>query len=235
MLLLRTVLHALAFYLGSTLLVLAALLALALPGRTVERLAKLWGHYHRACARLFLGQQVMVEGQWPDDAAFYVFKHESMFEAIDTLVLFHRPVVIAKAELLRIPVWGWIAARQGLVGIAREAGPSALKRVMASARKAMAQGRPLCFFPEGTRVPHGERPALKAGFFALYKLMNVPVIPVAVDSGRLYPRGHMRRSGMIRYRIGAPIPPGLPRAEAEAQVHAAINALNSGASEAVNP
>ncbi len=223
----RTSLFMLFFYPGSAVIVLAACFALLLPRGVIEWLANMWGRYHRWCARIFLRQTIRVSGNLPHGGGFYVFKHESMFETIDTLVLFARPVVIAKAELLRIPFWGWIAARQGLVGIERDAGPKALRTVLASAKAAMAQGRPLCFFAEGTRVLPGERPPLKSGFYALYKLMNVPVIPVAVKTGHIVPRhGFLKYPGVADYLVGDPIPPGLSREEAEARVHAAINVLN---------
>jgi 1-acyl-sn-glycerol-3-phosphate acyltransferase len=75
-------------------------------------------------------------------------------------------------------------------------------------------------------VPHGTRPPLRAGFAGLYKLLRLPVVPVAVDSGPVYQRLWKPR-GTITIRFGEPIPPGLPREELEARVHAAINELNS--------
>jgi 1-acyl-sn-glycerol-3-phosphate acyltransferase len=81
-------------------------------------------------------------------------------------------------------------------------------------------------FPEGTRVPHGEAPPLEAGFAGLYARLGYPVVPVATDAGLRWPRGLFKRPGTIRLRFGDPIPPGLPRREIEARVHAAINALN---------
>src|SRR3546814_16240620 len=74
-----------------------------------------------------------------------------------------------------------------------------------------------------SRVPHGTRPPLQAGFAGLYKLLGIPVVPVAVNSGPLYHR-LWKRSGTITYRFGELIPPGLPREEVEARVRAAINA-----------
>jgi 1-acyl-sn-glycerol-3-phosphate acyltransferase len=81
-------------------------------------------------------------------------------------------------------------------------------------------------FPEGTRVPHGERGTLQSGFAGLYKLLGLPVVPVAVNSGPLYHRG-LKRPGTITYRFAEPIQPGLPRAEVEARVTEAINTLNT--------
>jgi 1-acyl-sn-glycerol-3-phosphate acyltransferase len=75
----------------------------------------------------------------------------------------------------------------------------------------------------------GETPPLKSGFAALYRALGLPVIPVAVDSGRLWGRGFVHRSGVVTIRIGEAVPAGLPRKEIEARVHAGINALESGA------
>ncbi|MBX9729400.1 MAG: 1-acyl-sn-glycerol-3-phosphate acyltransferase, partial [Sphingopyxis sp.] len=72
---------------------------------------------------------------------------------------------------------------------------------------------------------HGESPDLRSGFAGLYKRLRLPVVPVAVNSGAPH-RGWIRVPGTITYRIGDPIPPGLPREEAERRVHAAINSLN---------
>jgi 1-acyl-sn-glycerol-3-phosphate acyltransferase len=97
--------------------------------------------------------------------------------------------------------------------------------MVSSARGLAAQGRPLAIFPEGTRVKTGERPPLQSGFAGLYQLLGLPVVPVAVDSGRLYHR-RWKKPGTITLRVGERIAPGLPRDEVEARVHAAINALN---------
>ena len=98
--------------------------------------------------------------------------------------------------------------------------------MLRAASAAIAEGRPIVIFPEGTRVPPGAQPPLQPGFAGLYRALGLPVVPVAVDSGRLWPRGKLvKHAGTITMRFGAPIPPGLPRAGIEARVHAAINAL----------
>jgi 1-acyl-sn-glycerol-3-phosphate acyltransferase len=133
--------------------------------------------------------------------------------------------VFAKQELFRIPGWGHSALVYGLVPVARDEGAKALRAMIASAKERAAAGRPLVIFPEGTRVPHGERPPLQAGFAGLYKLLGLPVVPIAVDSGATYHR-LIKRRGRITYKVGETIPVGLPRSEVEARVHAAMNALN---------
>src|SRR5690606_16871779 len=115
-------------------------------------------------------------------------KHESFFEALDLPVLFDRPVIFAKAELLRIPLWGKAALAYGLVPVERSQGARALRAMIRAARARTGDGRAFVIFPEGTRVAHGTQPPLQAGFAALYKLLDLPVVPVAVNSGPHYHR-----------------------------------------------
>jgi 1-acyl-sn-glycerol-3-phosphate acyltransferase len=188
--------------------------------------ARKWAQWHRLCARVILGVRGHVEGSLDQGQVLYVFKHESMYEAIDTLALFTRPIVVMKAELLAMPAWGYAARKHGSIGVDREAGSAAMRAMIAAARAAKASGRPIILFPEGTRVAHGEQPPLKAGLAGLYKILDLPVVPVALNAGKIWPRGFMKKPGIVRFKVGAQIPPGLPRDEIEALVHAAINVLN---------
>src|SRR5690606_6511964 len=114
-----------------------------------------WARFHRWCVVHVLGIAVRQEGAPAEGPALYAIKHESMFDAIDTPVLFHRPVPFAKAELFRIPGWGRAAHAYGAVPVARDRGAATLRTMIAAARRFSGEGRPLVIFPEGTRVPHG--------------------------------------------------------------------------------
>lgn len=222
---LRSIAFYAAFYGATVLLVLVALAVMPLGGDRYRQVVRLWSSWHRACVQRLLGITVEADSFPPRAGVLYAIKHESFFEAIDLPHLYPLPVVFAKEQLLRIPLWGAIGTRYGLIAVDRARGASALRTMLAEARRWTADGRPLVIFPEGTRVPHGTCPPLQAGFAGLYKILGIPVVPVAVDSGPLYHRW-WKRPGTIRYRFGAEIPPGLPREEIEARVHAAINALN---------
>jgi 1-acyl-sn-glycerol-3-phosphate acyltransferase len=114
-----------------------------------------------------------------------------------------------------------------MIPVDRNGGASALRAMLILAKKMIADGRPIVIFPEGTRVAPGSRPPLQSGFAGLYKLINLPVVPIAVNSGTLSPRKTgIWKSGTITYKVGEELPTGLPREEIEARVHAAINALN---------
>jgi 1-acyl-sn-glycerol-3-phosphate acyltransferase len=221
---LRSLLFYLVFYSGSVIYVLATVLSAALAPKHVRVGPDAWARFHRACLRL-VGIRVRETGHKPAGPALYAFKHESFFEAIDLPASLDHPVPFAKQELFDIPGWGRAASVYGSVAVARSQGASALREMMADARRFAATGRPLAIFPEGTRVPHGTRPALQAGFAGIYKLLKLPVVPVAVDSGPLYHR-LWKRPGTITLHFGEPIEPGLPREEMEARVIAAINLLN---------
>jgi 1-acyl-sn-glycerol-3-phosphate acyltransferase len=188
--------------------------------------ARKWAQWHRLCARVILGVRGRIEGNLDQGQMLYVFKHESMYEAIETLALFERPIVVMKEELLAVPFWGYASRKHGSIGVDRDAGSAAMRAMIAAARTAKASGRPIVLFPEGTRVPHGEAPALKAGLAGLYKILDLPVVPVALDAGRLWPQGFVKQAGVVTFKVGEVIPAGLPRAEIERRVHAAINALN---------
>lgn len=225
MLIIRNILFYIAFYGGSVYFVVKAVLNQGNRAR-LRRACDAWGSWHRTCAEKLLGIRVVVEGEMVEGAALYVMKHESFFEAIDMPHLFDFPAPFGKKELFAIPGWGRAAEIYGGIEVARDEGAKTLRKMLKQARERIAEGRPMVLFPEGTRVPHGTRPPLKSGFAALYKMLGVPVVPVAVNSGPLYHR-RWKRPGTITYRIGQPIPAGLPREEAEALVLDAINQLNA--------
>ncbi len=223
---LRSILFSLLFYPGTLGYVLAVILVSPFGDRPVQATVHAWSDYHHWLVRYVLGIRMTVEGKVPDGAFLIAFKHEAMVETVESLRFAAKPVVVMKRELTQIPLFGWVTRRYGVIGVDREAGASALRNMLAEGKRAIAQGRPVAIFPEGTRVPHGERPPLRPGFAGLYRALGLPVVPVAHDSGKLWGRGFVKRSGTIHFQVGDVIPPGLKRDEVEARVHAAINALN---------
>ena len=222
----RAFIHLIVFYCGSVIVVSFALLMVPFGLQATIFGARCWGRWHCWCARVILGIDVVVEGELPQDGKLVIFKHESFYESVALLALFDAPIAVMKQEALGIPIWGAVSRAHGSIGVDREAGGVAMRRMIAAAKIARESGRPVILFPEGTRVAHGETPPLRAGLAGMYKALGLPVVPVAVDSGKLWPsRAFIKRPGVIRFRVGETIPAGLPRDEIEARVHAAINVL----------
>jgi 1-acyl-sn-glycerol-3-phosphate acyltransferase len=223
----RSFVYALAFYPATVVLVLAGAVITLFGTSATRALVRSWTDFHHALAKLVLGIRTEVEGEIPPGAVLIAVKHESMYETLEMERIADTPVIVLKRELSQIPVFGWLTRRYGVISVDRGAGPKALREMVAAGRAAVAVGRPVMIYPEGTRVPHGAAPKLRPGFAGLYRALGLPVVPVAVDSGRVWTKAFLKKPGTVRFRIGKTIPPGLKREEVEARVHAAINALNS--------
>ncbi len=220
----RALVYALIFYPATLLFVLACLAASPFGSAPLRKVVRAWARLHHGLARL-LGTRLKVEGSIPQGACLIAVKHQSMFETLETMRLARTPVIVLKRELADIPLFGWTTRRYGVIPVDREAGPRALREMIALGKEAVAAGRPVIIYPEGTRVRPGETPPLQAGFAGLYRALGLPVVPVAVDSGLVWGPNLPNKSGTVRFLVGEPIPPGLKRADIEARVHAAINAL----------
>lgn len=228
MALLRSLLYAAIFYPVTILWVLVGLPATLFGRRATLAVVLGWTDFHHWLARHVLGIRVRVEGEIAPGCNLIAVKHQSMFETMEMVRLSRLPIIVLKKELSDLPLFGFLTRRYGVIPVERSAGAKALRHLIEEGRKAVATGRPVIIYPEGTRVRPGETPPLRSGFAALYRALGVPVIPVATDSGRLWGRGLVHRSGTVTFKIGSTLPPGLPRDRIEAQVHAAINALELG-------
>ena len=226
--LLRSLLWAAIFYLATVLLVLAGLVATLFGRGPTLAVVLSWVELHHWLCAQVLGIRTRVIGAIPPGSFLIAVKHQSMFETLEMVRLSKLPVIVLKREIADIPLFGFLTRRYGVIPVERTAGAKALREMVAAGNDAAETGRPVLIFPEGTRVRPGETPPLRPGFAGLYRAIGLPVLPVAVDSGCLWGRGLVKRSGFVTFMIGETIPPGLKRGEIEERVHGAINALELG-------
>ena len=222
---LRSLVYAAIFYPATVAWVLIGIVATLVSRRATLAVVLSWVGLHHWLASQVLGIRIIVEGEIPAGQHLIAVKHQSMLETMEMVRVANLPVIVIKKELADIPLFGRMTRRYGVIAVERSAGAKALRALVAEAREAIATGRPVIIYPEGTRVRVGEAPPLKSGFAALYRALGLPVVPVAVDSGRLWGRGFIHRGGTVTLKVGEVIPPGLKRDEIEARVHAAINSL----------
>ena len=222
----RALLFKTAFYGLSVPIVLLAPVTALFGERAFRRWVLLWTQYHAWCARNLAGIRVRVEGVPLQTPALYASKHQSFFETFELVRMLDAPAVVMRQEYARIPVWGWAARRYGIIIIDRSGSASALRQMMREARAAGAAGRSVILFPEGTRSAMGEAPPVLSGLAGLYRAIGLPVVPVALDTARVWPKHGPMRPGVVTFRFGEPIPAGLKREDIETRVHHEINVLN---------
>lgn len=167
----------------------------------------IWG------ARLLLGIRVQVKGleHLPHGAttpAILLSKHQSTLETLLLPTLMPHPLAyVFKRELLKIPFFGWSMARLDMIHIDRASRSKSLKQVVDQGRALLAQGVWIIMFPEGTRMDRGQRGTYQTAGTRLAVETGAPVIPIAVSSGKCWPRkGFIKYPGLVQVSIGQPIP-----------------------------
>jgi 1-acyl-sn-glycerol-3-phosphate acyltransferase len=225
MLLFRSIVFLIVFYVNTAaFLVLGSWLLFAprrwaMEGLRLHGLASLWW------LRLICGTRFELRGKekLPDSACLVAAKHQSAWDTFALIPVFRDPAMVMKAELGLIPLYGWFSHKFEHIFVRRESGPSALRALIRDARDRAGNRREVVIFPEGTRRPPGAEPDYKPGFIALYEGLELPCVPLALNSGLFWPRRSlMRYPGTIVIEILDPVPPGLPRAQARALIQERI-------------
>jgi len=224
-----------AFHLG---LVVAMTLLLAFPRRWEQRLVRLWTNLLGKFLKMIVGLDIEIRGlnNLPPGPAVIVSKHQSAWDTFVFYTLVNDPNYILKKELMDIPFWGWCAAKCGAIGVDRDGGVSALKKMVRDTEDRLNKGRQVIIFPEGTRAKPGSRLPYHPGIAAIYGHTKSPVVPVALNSGLFWGRdSFVKYPGVVTVKFLGPMPPGQKRrefmADLESQIESASDALMAEARE----
>src|SRR5262249_53318443 len=191
---------------------------------------KVHSRFELALMRAIIGTTMEVQGRekLPHGACLVASKHQSAWETFALIPLFRDPALLMKRELFWIPFHGWFSYKFGMIPVDRDKGPAALRAMLREAKTRIAAGREIIIFPEGTRKAAGAPPDYKTGIVLLYEALNVPCVPVALNSGLFWPRRSVtRKPGTITVEILDPIPPGLPKKEFLSRLQAAIEGASN--------
>jgi 1-acyl-sn-glycerol-3-phosphate acyltransferase len=221
----RSILFAAWMFLVAVVLGTLCLPLLIGPRRSAMAPIRLWARVSLFGLRWIVGLKVEVRGRAsaPRRAALVAAKHQGMLDVLVALDLFPDPCIVLKKELMWIPFFGWFAAKVEMIAIDRSAGANAVRRLTAATASALAEGRQVFIFPEGTRRAPGAPPDYKPGIAALYREMNLPCIPIATNSGRVWPAsGLAKYPGTAVYELLPTIPAGLKRGAFMTALEAAI-------------
>jgi 1-acyl-sn-glycerol-3-phosphate acyltransferase len=224
MLLLRSLAFNLSFYVATALIAILGLPAFV-TRKGVIRVAQFWGRTVVFLLRVVGGTRVEFRGleNIPEGPLLVAAKHQSALETLALTIPFDDFGYVLKRELMWVPVVGWYFARGGMVPIDRSKGTRAMAAMNKAAAQAIRDGRQLIIFPEGTRRPAGAPPAYKQGASHLYTALNVPCLPVALNTGLYWRRrGFRRMPGTTVIEFLPVIPPGLTRAAFLAEVQTRI-------------
>jgi len=221
---LRSWVYLIAFVTWTTIIALGMLPGLARAGGAMT-VIRTWARGVMVLARVIVGIRCRIEGleNLPRGACIIASQHQSAFETYRFFIELPHAAIILKRELVAIPVLGWYMRRAGLIAIDRSAGVQAMRQALRATKAALAQGRQVVIFPEGTRTPPGVVRAYRPGIAALYRHARVPVIPVALNSGYCWGKTRvLKYSGTVTMRYLPALAEGLEKEEVLSELRRVI-------------
>ena len=216
MLAIRSLIFVVLFYLWSLIFSICAIPLLIAPSSWMARALPIWTYGILFLLRVICGIKVEVRGKQyiPKGPALVAPKHQNMLDVFAEFAVLPHSIFVMKKELVWIPFLAWYGLKLGCIVVDRDAHAKALRKMVADAKLRFQKSRQLVIFPEGSRGEPGVAGDYKPGIAALYRDLEVPVHPVATNSGVHWPKhGFMRKPGTIVFEYLEPIPPGLKRGE----------------------
>lgn len=214
---LRSILFNILFFLGCAFWSIALLWTLLLPQKKcIQLVSFFYGGYIVLIEKYVLGLTLRIKGEEniPKDVpCIFAAKHQSAFETLKLPYIKHLnyPAIILKKELARIPVYGWYFKGMGQIPIDRGSGTEAMNSIVKGCRRALGEGRSVIIFPQGTRTPVGAKAPYKVGIAKVYRDVQAPIVPVALNSGLFWGRNaFFKKPGVVTFEFLPAIPPGLP-------------------------
>ncbi len=230
MIALRSALFNLAFFAWSVLVMTLGLPAIFFGRRAIFALGRLWvrGNFALLAATCGLRHRISGRQVLPQGPCIVASKHQSAWDTMIFCLIFQDCCFVLKQELLKSPLFGLYLRHSENIAVDRQGGAKALRSMLRSAREAMEAGRTIIIFPEGTRTEPGAAHPYHPGVAALYSHLDLPVVPVALNSGLFWGRrAFLKYPGQIHLEFLEPLPPGLPRKDFETVLRQRIESASA--------
>jgi|TARA_B100001059_G_scaffold192649_1_gene196187 1-acyl-sn-glycerol-3-phosphate acyltransferase len=210
---LKSLIFNIFLYAGLICILILAIPALFLPSSFTIFFGRLCAKYIVLLLKIILNTKVIfhgVENLKKVDNFFVASAHQSMFETFALQIPLDGPIFILKKELLNIPLFGWYLRKIGSIAIVRQTTTKENLNFFDKIKETIDKSkRPLLIFPQGTRVKLDEQPPFKKGAGRIYKALNLPCIPAALNTGKVWPKNSfMKFKGDIHISFLEPIMPG---------------------------
>tara|TARA_B100000579_G_scaffold118873_1_gene95658 strand:+ start:5443 stop:6150 length:708 start_codon:yes stop_codon:yes gene_type:complete len=214
----KSLIFNLFFYSIVIIVLIIAIPTLAMPKKFTLLFGKFLANSIILILRITLNTKVIfhgLENLKKVDKFFVASAHQSMLETFILQAPLNFPIFILKKELLNIPLFGWYLRKIGSIEIVRETTTKDNLSFLERIKKVVdEEDRPLLIFPQGTRVKFGEQLPFKKGAGRIYSALNIPCIPVALNTGKIWPKNSfLKYSGDIHISFLEPIMPGIDKGE----------------------
>jgi 1-acyl-sn-glycerol-3-phosphate acyltransferase len=213
MLFIRSLIFNIFLYVGLILIFILAIPTLILPSKFTIFFGRVSAKYLVLILKIILNTKVIFHGEEnlkKVDNFFVASAHQSMFETFALQIPLDGPIFILKKELLNIPLFGWYLRKIGSIAIVRDTTTRENLNFFDKVRERIETSkRPLLIFPQGTRVKLDEQPPFKKGVGRIYKALNLPCVPVALNTGKVWPKNSfLKYPGDIHISFLEPIMSG---------------------------
>jgi len=231
----RSLLFTILFYISLIMVFILAMPTLILPSKATLICGKILAHIIIFLLRFILGVRVSfsgIENLKKNEKFFVASAHQSLLETFILQAPLQYPIFILKKELLKIPLFGWYLKKIGSIDIVRDTTTKDNLNFFEKVKSNIETSkRPLLIFPQGTRVKIGERLSFKKGVGRIYEALNLPCIPVALNTGKVWPKNSfLKYNNDIKISFLEPIEPGKDKnvfiKDLENVIYSSIDKLN---------
>ena len=210
----RNIIFLLVFYFGLIFLLILFIPSLILPQHIVTMGGKFLGYWTSFCLKYIMATKIEVKGKENlinNQKYFVVSSHQSIFETFFLQTIFENPVFILKKELIKIPLFGLYLKKLGCISIDRNKISKENLNFSDEVGKVINDtDKILIIFPQGTRKSFDDRSKFKKGFSRIYNDLNIACLPVAINSGKVWPKnGRLIPNQKITVSILSIFPPGI--------------------------